>query len=275
VNAYNPARARDLGAELKAARERAGLRQTEVAARIRRSQSQVSRWEKGQGVPDEAALGAMLLLYEVADDEHDYFLRLVREATNPDWVQPGVSRRLAATIESERTARLIVNVEPMIIPGLCQTEAYARALMTSMGRDEIDQRVALRMTRQALLSEPNAPEYVAIIGEHALRYPPCDSDIMRGQLYKLRDLGNLPGVSIVVQPFENQYTPTAFGPFAIFTPRHSGGPVVRREGLAATTTITNTRDVQTYQTAVDLIRRQAMSAPETSAYIAALLNEME
>lgn len=276
MTAYNASRARELGAELKAARLRVGLTQEQVAGRINRQHSRISKWERGIGLPSEADLGALLLLYEITGEEREDFLRLAREAADPNWVSPGVGRRLASLIESERLARRIVNVEPLFIPGLCQTGDYAHAIMVGAGvtREQANQRVELRLDRQELLTSSGAPEFVAIIGEHALRYPPCARHVMIKQLQKLLTLARLPNVSIHVLPLDSGYSSALYGPFVLMEPRN-GEPVVRQEHLAATTTLTNTRDVRTYQTAAEEIRRQAMDEVDSAAFIGNLLNEME
>lgn len=274
MTAYSTPGARDLGAELKAARLRAGLTQKQVGERIERQQHRVSKWEQGIGLPTEADLGKLLLVYEIAGEEQEDFRRLLQEAAAPDRVSPGVGRRLASLIESERRARRIVNVEPLFIPGLCQTRDYAHAIMAGGGltREQANQRVDVRMDRQALLADDNAPEFVAIIGVHALIHPPCDRPTMIEQLEKLLAMAELPTVSILVLPLDIGYSPALYGPFALIEPR-KGEPVVRQEHLAATTTLTNTRDVRTYRTAVDDIHRQAMSADLSVAFIRKLLKE--
>jgi transcriptional regulator with XRE-family HTH domain len=273
VTAYSASRVLAVGAELRAARLRAGLTQKQVADQIGIQHSRVSKWENGKGLPTEADLGVMLLLYEITGDERVEFLRLAREAADPNWVSPGVGRRLASLIESERLARRIVNFEPMHVPGLCQTPEYARAVMAGSGvtHAQLSQGVELRMSRQKVLTKDGAPEYVAIIAEYALRYPPCTRREMAGQLRKLLTLGRRPNVSILVLPFDCGPSAARHGPFVLTEPRQ-GDPVVRLEHYRSTTTLTNSRDVRDYQAAVEEIRGQAVGA---AALIRKLLMEVE
>mgnify|MGYP001607191145 FL=1 len=225
----------------------------------------------------------MLTLYGVTGEEHERLLAMAREAADPNWVVPGLGRRVAATIASEKAARRIVNVEPMLIPGMCQTDEYARAVMGSLSvtRERADQLVATRARRRAVLTRNNPPEYVAIIGEFALRYPPCDSTAMAEQLDLLLTLGDLPNVSILVLPFaECSSSAAVLGSFSLLVQRlpdsqPRGAPVVRQENYRGTTALSNRRDVRDYQTAVEEILRKTMSAAGSRAFIAKLKKEME
>lgn len=253
----------------------AGLTQGQVAERIARDQSLISRVERGLALPDEAVLGAMFLVYNITDDEErEEFLQLAREAADPNWVSGG--RRLAALIAEEKAAQKIVNVEPMIVPGLCQTEDYARSLAIGMGatQEQADQRARDRLERQAILEHDRAPELWAYIGEHAFRDLPCDVTVMAEQVRKLLTLGELPNVSIFVLPFNSGVTPAFYGSFLLTYPRR-GDPLVRLEPYASTTTLSSRRHVRTYQAAVDAIHRKVMSAAGSAAFIGKLLNEME
>lgn len=273
MTTYNASRARELGALLRAARKHRKLSLVAVGKQIRRHHSQISRWERGQGLPDEAVLGQMLLIYEVTPEEGEDLLTLAREAADPNWISPGVGRRLAALIETEKRARRIVNLELVIVPGLCQTEEYARWIMLIAGvtRDQINTRVDLRLRRQDRLTDENAPEYVAIIGEQALRYPPCDRSVMIKQLQKLLTLAELPNVSIHVLPFGCR-APAIESPFVLME-LHRGDPMVHQEHYRATTTLTNPRDVGDYQAVVGEILRQVMNTAESIAFIGRLLEE--
>jgi hypothetical protein len=203
-------------------------------------------------------------------------LQLARDAADPNWVAPGVDKQLAALIEDERTARRIVNVQPLLIPGLLQTEEYARSIMVGAGttRGQADQRILVRLGRQSVLTRRRPPEFLAIIGEHALRYPQCESDVMAEQLQHLLEMSARPNLSILVLPINIGYSPALEGPFVLLE-FDRGDPVVQQEHYRATTTLTDSRDVRDYQTAVDVIVTQAMSPEESAAFIAGLMKETE
>ncbi|MEU6270795.1 Scr1 family TA system antitoxin-like transcriptional regulator [Saccharopolyspora shandongensis] len=82
---------------------------------------------------------------------------------------PGIDKQLAALTEYERTAQTIINIEPLMIPGLLQTYDYARHIMVAYGqtRGEAEQRAALRIGRQHVLTDTSPKQLVAIVGEYA------------------------------------------------------------------------------------------------------------
>lgn len=276
MSGVNPSRARGLGAELRAARKRKNLTLQAVGAAIGRHHSWVSRCERGMTLPSVEATASMLTVYAIKGGEWERLIQMAREAADPNWVMPGMDEQLAALIEDEKVARRIVNVQPLIIPGLCQTEDYAAAIMVGAGatRAQVNQRVLMRLARQALLAGRNGPEYVAIIGEYALRYPPCDAGVMVGQLRKLLDLGKRRNTSILVLPLTAGYTPAIEGPFVLMEFDRSD-PVVQQEHYRTTTTLTSVADVRDYKAAVDEILRKTMSEAESAAFIESLVQEKE
>lgn len=274
---HSTARAVKLGFALKQARERAGMTQEATAALLGRNRSHVSRFERAQLVPRPDEVAAMADLYQVTDEERERLIRLAHEAAQLDWVIPGVDRSYATLIEVERDAERIVNVEPLLIPGLLQTAAYARPIMTGAGLtpEQAEERIRIRMARQALLEREDAPQYVAIIGTHALRFMPCDRTAATGQLRRLLEIAQRPNVSIHVLTSEVGYCAALEGAFVLVDPRR-GDAQVHKEGYRATTTLTNSRDVRDYQAAVNtMIRRQVMGTVASAALIGSLLEGME
>ena len=272
----NTSRARALGAELRQARQRVGMTITQLATQLDRSHSDISRWENGKRIPSDADTAAVLGIVGVTGEDRNRILQLARDAADPNWVVPGVDKQLAALIEDEKSASRIVNVQPLVIPGLLQTEDYARSIMIGAGatRGQADQRVLVRMGRQKVLTRKGAPEFLAIVGEHALRFPPCSNAVMAEQHRHLLTMNDQSNVTILALPLSIPYSPAIEGPFVLLE-FDRGDPVIQQEHYRATTTLTDAKDVRDYQAAVDEIRRQAMSADETSGLIAELANEME
>jgi len=127
--------------------------------------------------------------------------------------------------------------EPILLPGLLQTEAYMRALMRS-GRSSdpanvIDRRVALRLKRQGRLSGPGALNLAAVIDESAVRRVIGGSDVMNDQLHALIEAAQLPNVTLQVLPFGAGEHPFLGGSAALLEFRETTHPdVVYLEGLA-------------------------------------------
>ncbi|MEV0940358.1 helix-turn-helix transcriptional regulator [Micromonospora wenchangensis] len=134
-------------------------------------------------------------------------------------------------IEYEATA--LRWFEPICVPGLLQTEAYAHALLSGGGLfapDEIEQQVTARLDRQAVLSRDRPPLLTAVIDEYVLRRRIGESEVMREQLHHLVKLGSaLPRVRIQVVPQTAGAYPGINGPFVIAT-SGQGEDVVYQEG---------------------------------------------
>ncbi|MEU1754267.1 helix-turn-helix transcriptional regulator [Micromonospora matsumotoense] len=134
-------------------------------------------------------------------------------------------------IEYEATA--LRWFEPICVPGLLQTEAYAHALLSGGGLfapDEIEQQVMARLDRQAVLSRDRPPLLTAVIDEYVLRRRIGESEVMREQLRHLVKLGaTLPRVRIQVVPITAGAYPGINGPFVIAT-SPQGEDVVYQEG---------------------------------------------
>ncbi|MGW1677091.1 helix-turn-helix domain-containing protein [Saccharopolyspora sp. NPDC002376] len=270
-------RARQLGAELREARKASGLTTHQLGKLLGRSHTHVSRWENGKLTPSEADTGAVLAHLGVTGDERDRLLELARDASDPNWVAPGVERQLAALSEYERTAQRITNVQPLLIPGLLQTADYARAIITGAGatRGEADQRVTYRIGRRDVITRRRNPvEFCAVIGEHALRHPPCDDVGMVDQLHELLKWAKYDNVSVQVLLADRVYTPALEGPFVLIEFDRTK-PVVHLEHYRSSTTITDAGDVDDYRAAADTLRRAAMNPSDSTEFIAEIADRTE
>ncbi|MFI7081950.1 Scr1 family TA system antitoxin-like transcriptional regulator [Micromonospora sp. NPDC049903] len=150
--------------------------------------------------------------------------RLSREILVPwfrDW--PG--------IEAEATA--LRWFEPLCVPGLLQTEAYARTLLTGGGLfapHEVEQQVTTRLDRQTVLTRERPPMFTAVVDEYVLRRRIGGPEVMREQLCHLVKLGaTVPRLRIQVVPLSAGAYPGINGPFVIASPPH-GEDVVYQEG---------------------------------------------
>lgn len=247
-----------------------------LGALIGRGSSHISRWETGRLIPSETDAATVLGALGVTGDRREELLELARDAADPNWVAPGLDRQLAALTEYERTASLITNVQPLLIPGLMQTADYARSIMIGSGatRGEADQRVTFRLGRRDVLTRRKAVAYVAVIGEHALRYPPCARPVMAEQLRQLITLSEIATLTLAVVPLGTGYSPALEGPFVLIEFERAK-PVVHLEHYRSSATITDARDVTDYQDAAARVRRAALSAAESVRLCAAIAEEME
>jgi transcriptional regulator with XRE-family HTH domain len=232
-------RRRRLGAELKRCRESAGLTQENVSRHFEWHSAKVTRIETARVAVTPRDVKDLLTLYGVDDQEYrETLMALARQSREKTWLtdyrdlmRPGNFVGLEAEASSMRTW------EPIILPGLLQTEAYMRALMRS-GRSSdppqhIDRRVALRLKRQGRLTSSAPLTLAAIIDESVVRRVIGGSDVMNEQLRRLIEVAQLPNVTVQILPFDAGEHPFLGGSAALLEFRETTHPdVVYLEGLA-------------------------------------------
>lgn len=269
-------RARALGAELRQARERRGLSTRKLAEMIERSGSHISRWENGKLIPSEADTATVLAVLGVNGADRDRLLELARDALDPNWVAPGVDKQLAALTEYERTAETIINVEPLMLPGLLQTYEYARHIMIAYGhsRGEAEQRATLRLGRQHILTDAPPKQLIAIVGESALRYSVCPDAVIVDQLRHLLRLVELDNVTLHVLPMDRPAAAMLSGPWVLIEFSRTK-PVLHLEHFGSSVTITDEKTVKSYRGAADSLCRLAISPAETTTLITDVIRSKE
>lgn len=197
-------RARRLARSLRDAREQAGLSQAAVGASLSWSQQKVGHIESCRNKADERDVDLMLELYGVQTPEREALMALAREADRRNWWSDYADVLSGPYVSLEDAAVEIFEWEPQLIPGLLQTQDYARELITGGRRDsceEIERRLQARMLRQTALTRThNPPRLHVILDEAILERPIGGPDIMRDQLYRLRAESRRPNVTIQVLP---------------------------------------------------------------------------
>ncbi|BCJ48790.1 transcriptional regulator [Actinoplanes sp. NBRC 14428] len=232
-------RRRRLGTELKRCREHAGLTQENVSRHFEWHAAKVTRIETARVAVTPRDVRDLLTLYGVEDEQYrDALMELARSSRQKTWwtdyrdiMRPGNFVGLEAEASSLRAW------EPIILPGLLQTEAYIRALMrTGRATDspqQTDRRVTLRLKRQSRLTGPNPLELVAIIDESVVRRSVGGPEVMDEQLRHLIDIVRLPNVTLQVLPFDAGEHPFLGGSAALLEFRETTHlDVVYLEGLA-------------------------------------------
>jgi transcriptional regulator with XRE-family HTH domain len=200
---------RRLRTELRRARQEAGLTQDQVSAALEMSLSKVIRIEAGTVGVSANDIRALLGLYHVDDpDEVDNLLTLARAGRERPWqsaYRDVASPRLLQFIELEAPASISRNFQPLMIPGLLQTEEYARIMLsqlkTGLPDKGVDSLVEVRMRRQELIDRQDSPLLFFILDEAATRRLVGGRDVMRGQLRRLTELAARPRITIEVVPF--------------------------------------------------------------------------
>ncbi|MEU6313794.1 helix-turn-helix transcriptional regulator [Streptomyces sp. NPDC047014] len=197
---------RMLGEELRAHRERRGYKLADAARVIRGSTSKISRMEHGQSPIKYRDLNDLALFYGVSREERALLDQLHHQTGNEDLflrfadVTPNYLKRL---IRLERLAEWITVYESRVVPGLLQTEEYARALTRIIELDrpenEIELIVGLRKQRQLMLGH-RRPNFVALIWEKVLYQPFGPAGMMAEQMRFLRAAHATRNVSVWILP---------------------------------------------------------------------------
>lgn len=271
-----------LGSELRRLREGKGLTREDAGYEIRASGSKISRMELGRVSFKERDVADLLTLYGVTDpDDKESLLNLAREANTPGWwhrygdILPSWFQ---VYVGLEEAATLIRTYEVQFVPGLLQTEEYARAI-TARGHagappEEIEQRVNLRMTRQALLARRDAPRLWAVIDEAALRRPIGGRDVMRAQIERLIEATKMPNVTLQVTPFASGGHPAEAGAFTILRfPEADLPDAVYIEQLTSALYLDKRDDADAYMEAMEHLCVVSKPPGDTAEFLARVLEE--
>jgi transcriptional regulator with XRE-family HTH domain len=214
---------RRLRTELRRARLDAELTQEQVATAMDWSLSKLIRIENGTVGISTNDLKAILAHYKITDDRRTAeMLALARGARERSWwsTYRDAPPRLVQLIEYESASFIIRNFQPMLIPGLLQTEEYAatmiRNLLPEAPAQEVNIGVEVRMKRQRLLQQPETPLMFFIVDEAAVRRLVGGQETMGRQIQRLLDESDKPTVSIEIVPFSAGAHPGMQGPFMLF-----------------------------------------------------------
>src|SRR5215468_6681249 len=211
-----------LGSQLHRLRESRAITAEQAAEAIRGSHSKMSRMEHGRVGFKERDIADLLTLYGVGPgDEHEALLKLAREANTPGWWQ-AYGDILPHWVEPyfglEAAASFIREYELQFVPGLLQTEEYARSLIrlgNAQAEEDVIRRAEARISRQDILRRETPPRVWAVMDEGALLRPIGGGEVVRDQLEHLIDMCDHPAVTLQVLPFRVAAHPAMGGPFTI------------------------------------------------------------
>ncbi|MFJ8463916.1 helix-turn-helix domain-containing protein [Streptomyces swartbergensis] len=214
-----------LGKRLQELREGAGLSRDEAARVLRVAPATVRRMETADVALKIPYVQILLTAYGVPEDEVTAFVELAEEANRPGWWQrfhDVLPEWFSLYVSLEGAARIIRSYEPHFVPGLLQTEGYARAVLQAgtignSGPKAVERHVSLRMERQRLLERPNPPHLWVIMDETVLRRPvSVDGQVMRDQLDKLLEYAERDRVTLQIAEFKDGPHPGTYAPFSLF-----------------------------------------------------------
>ncbi|GDY31959.1 helix-turn-helix domain-containing protein [Gandjariella thermophila] len=273
------ARRRRLGATLVEMRDAANKTQRDAADLLGCSVGKIVNIEKGRSGVKKAELEKLLEFYGT-DPEQQQVLEELRKAGArrgwwstyglPDWVKPFVG--------FENDASSVRNFELGIIPGLLQTEPYARAVHLTARHlappGTVDKRVAARMERQRRLTATPPLELWAVVDEAALHRMVGGPEVMTEQLEHLLRMGQLPNVKIQVLPADVGAHGSMSGPICVFSFADAAEPDIGwLEHPLGGNIVDDPKDVATMATLFDDLREAALGVRESARFIAAMVNE--
>jgi transcriptional regulator with XRE-family HTH domain len=271
-----------LGTQLRRLREARGITREAAGEAIRASHAKISRLELGRVGFKERDVADLLSLYGVTDvEERQAFLALARRAnTHGWWHRYGdvLPNWFEMYLGLEQASSVIRSYEAQFVPGLLQTEDFARAVIQldhqRSSADDIERRVALRMTRQQFLSYPDAPDFWAVVDEAALRRPVGSQAVLRAQLRRLVELAEQPNITLQIVVFGSGGHAAAGGPFTILRFAEPDLPdIVYLEQLTSALYLDKVHDTDHYLAVMDRLCVQAESPADTIAFLHRLIKE--
>lgn len=184
------------GVELRTYREASGLSRPQLAERLGYTPQWIGQIESGKSTPSEEFANDCDSFFETNGVFHRIW-KWNQQLERIQVVPPG----FRPFIEIEPGATYMRFFEPLLIPGLLQTEDYARKVLAVGHRQEkVEELLAVRMARKALLKKEHPPWLLILLGETAVRSRAAGPEVMRGQLQYLLDLAELQHVTLQVFP---------------------------------------------------------------------------
>jgi hypothetical protein len=271
-----------VGSQLRRLRMQRGLTREQAGEAIRASEWKIHRLENGQVGFKERDLVDLLDLYGVTDAvEIASLITLAREASQPGWWQQYgdvLAAWFRAYVDLESAASLIRCYEGQLVPGLLQTEDYARSVIRGAledGPEETERRVGLRMARQTLLGRPDAPRLWVVLDEAALRRPVGGRKVMRAQLRRLIQATEMPNVILQVIRMQAGAHPAMVGAFSILRFADPDLPdVVYVEHLTNALYLDKREDVERYLHVMEAISVRAEAPGRTAEILDEIVREV-
>jgi hypothetical protein len=247
-----------------------------VATALGWSESKLSRIETAHTGITEGDLDRLLTSYGVAVEDRDRLRDLARRGRARAWWTPyrsSVPDPYDEYVALEAEAVAISEWEAQVVPGLLQTDEYARAVIevgADIGETEtIQRRLALRMARQAVLTREPPPVLQLILDEAVLHREVGGQAVLRRQLARLVESSLRPGLELLILPFSAGAHAGQTESFMVLEfAEGTRAPVVHIEGLTGGLFRVTPEEVDVYQDALDDLRERALSADESRTVIA-------
>jgi transcriptional regulator with XRE-family HTH domain len=257
-------RQRELGRRLRELRYQRGLTVEHVAGQLLCSATKVSRLETGMRRPSLRDVRDLCALYHLDEPTSTELMNLAREAREQGWWTQYADLSFEPYIGLEAEATAITCYSVYYVPGLLQTEEYARALIKAIAPgiepEACEQRVEVRLRRQQLLEQDNRPRYRVLLDEAVLHRRVGGAHVMYAQLTKILNAEEKAKAAIQVIPFDmgahaaqdSNFVLLEFGELSL-------SPVVYVEGLTGSRYLDRGADVDRYRETVEQLCDSALN----------------
>ncbi|HEY0640487.1 MAG TPA: helix-turn-helix transcriptional regulator [Pseudonocardiaceae bacterium] len=271
---------RRLGRELGGIRRAGGHRQADVAGAMDWSPSKLVRIENGQVTVSTNDLRALLAFYGEPEERLAELMTLARAARGAsffdhydDVLKPGFKAYLAY----ESSAVVIRQYEPVLVPGLFQTEEYARRILSGaagFGERDVERAWTVRQHRQELHDRESPPQMCFVIDEVAIRRQVGSAGVMAAQVRRLLEFAAMPHVSLRVLPLAADAHPGLLGSFALLEFRDEAiGDLLHLESALEITVRDDIGLIAGHLDKFAIVERLALSADDTRAVLATVADE--
>ncbi|HUY47466.1 MAG TPA: helix-turn-helix transcriptional regulator [Streptosporangiaceae bacterium] len=275
-------RLRRLAAELRSLRASSGLTREMIVERTGINAATLYRIEHARVRPQTRTLRTLLDLYGVDQEQQAELVALLREARQRGWLhayQSELPEHYTTYIGFEGEAHSVWNYESLFVPGLLQTEDYARAVIRGVlpyaSRDEVERHVGARIERQAVLGNDNPLNLWSIVDEAALRRQVGGPAVMKAQLRFLMEAAELPHVTFQVIPFSVGAHPGMPGSFALMQFADAAIPdVIYIDSMAGDLFLEEEGEIRRYTLIFEHLRAVADSPDASRSLVASLIAEM-
>lgn len=268
-------RLRRLAAELRTLRADAEVTREAVAQHTGIDMATLYRIETAKARPQNRTLKALLNMYGADTDHQENLVALSKESTKQGWLQPyhqDLPEEYTAFISFEDEAAGLRAYESLVVPGLLQTEDYARAVikgcLPSATDQQVDDRVQARLARKNVLTKPSPLQMWAIVDQAALHRVVGSRDIMFEQLNQLAAANDTPNITLQILPFEAGAHPGIPGSFMMLDfADPMDAELIYVDSMAGELILESEAEIRRYGLMFDTLRALALSPDQSSEMI--------
>jgi transcriptional regulator with XRE-family HTH domain len=274
-------RQRRLAQALRELRHEAGLTQDAVGTRMGWHTSKLFRLENARSPRvDWLDVRELMDMYGVRSPHREALIQLAKDARMMGWWTPYRDVFTGSYVALEDEASAMRLYCPELVPGLLQTEDYARAVIRavrpSYDEESVERRVTARLTRQKVLLDRAArPDLMVVLNEAVLRRLVGDAHVMAAQLAALHEAAGQRRVALQVLPFSAGAHASLEGGFVLIQfPEEDDPDVVYVEGIMGDLYLESVEEVKRYQSAFERIQAVALNPQETLTSVDKMVRQL-